>query len=103
MDLPVLLPKERSHRVWKVAVAVALIRTKPQGAAAVDYTRHMAEQYRRQEEQLADKCYQLEMNIFNLRQQLAVIELRNATKDIPPGNWRRFHLERPEFRGKRRQ
>ncbi|KAM7294718.1 uncharacterized protein ISCGN_024224 [Ixodes scapularis] len=83
MDL-VLLPRERNHQVWKVAVAVALLRTKPEGVTTVDYIRHMAEQYRRHEEQLTDKCFQLEMNIFNLRQQLAVIELRNVTKDVPP-------------------
>lgn len=76
---------ERNHQVWKVAVAVALLRTKPEGVTTVDYIRHMAEQYRRHEEQLTDKCFQLEMNIFNLRQQLAVIELRNVTKDVPPG------------------
>lgn len=83
MDLA-LLPRERNHQVWKVAVAVALLRTKPKDVTTVDYIRHMAERYRRHEEQLTDKCFQLEMNIFNLRQQLAVIELRNVTKDVPP-------------------
>ncbi|CAN7984752.1 unnamed protein product, partial [Ixodes pacificus] len=77
---------DRNHQVWKVAVAVALLQTKPEGITTVDYIRQMAEQYRRHEEQLTDRCFQLEMNIFNLRQQLAVIELRNVTKDVPPGN-----------------
>lgn len=79
-EIPILLPQDERHRKYKVAVAMAMIRSKPDNVSADDYVRKLAEDMRNNEARLSDVCKSLEDDVIHLRQKVALMSVRGGIR-----------------------
>ncbi|XP_065297235.1 uncharacterized protein [Dermacentor albipictus] len=82
-EIPILLPQDERHRTYKVAVAMAMIRSKPDNVSADDYVRKLAEDLRNSEARLSDVCKSLEDDVIHLRQKIALMSVRGGIRSEP--------------------
>ncbi|KAH7947497.1 hypothetical protein HPB52_012371 [Rhipicephalus sanguineus] len=86
-EIPILLPQDERHRTLKVAVALAMIRSKPDDVSAEDYVRKLAEEVRSNEARMSDVCKDLEDNVVQLRQKVALMSVRGCFRSDPLGKF----------------
>ncbi|KAL1436131.1 hypothetical protein MTO96_010875 [Rhipicephalus appendiculatus] len=86
-EIPILLPQDERHRTLKVAVALAMIRSKPDDVSAEDYVRNLAEEVRSNEAKMSDVCQSLEDDVIQLRQKVALMSVRGCLRSDPFGKF----------------
>ncbi|GBN12905.1 hypothetical protein AVEN_145540-1 [Araneus ventricosus] len=69
----------------KLAVAVAVIKSTPEGTTPEDYARFLVETYSTDVDNWKEKCQKLEKDMFNIEQKLQMIQIKNEVNSQLPG------------------
>ncbi|GBN49665.1 hypothetical protein AVEN_232362-1 [Araneus ventricosus] len=69
----------------KLAVAVAVIKSTPEGTTPEDYARFLVETYSTDVDNWKEKCQKLEKDMFNIEQKLQMIQIKNELNSQLPG------------------
>lgn len=79
-ELLVLLPQSDRYRKLKLAVAMAIIRSKPSFIHICDYVRKLADDVRNGESNILERCKSLEEEIIHFQQKVAVVNIRSSIR-----------------------
>nr|XP_014354177.1 PREDICTED: meiosis-specific protein MEI4-like [Latimeria chalumnae] len=77
----------------KLALALAIIRTRPPGKSSREYTKYLARVLSCQEEKWRTKAEALEAEVLRLRQELLLYRVHSALWDSNNGENSAFHME----------